>query len=191
MAELRLTRSSEAKRSALAMRCSWSACSGIISGATGTSQSSGSGTLPRCPETKSRPGWGRCERSSSRRVPSAGLSGSPVFVHMGFARWREGRVVQAGTPAPFFFLGIVHGHWDVRAGAVDAVAAADSSRDSVNAGVGIVVPAEVVMRVLNPIWKALLEARRRQLDAENAPTTDAVGDAESVIPKDELDESPT
>jgi hypothetical protein len=102
-----------------------------------------------------------------------GLSGSPVFVHMGFARWREGQVVRSGTPSPFFFLGLMHGHWDVSTEAIDA-AAPDAVGENVNTGIGIVVPAEQIMRILNPIWDVLLDARKQQLDEDSgSPSSEA------------------
>ena len=41
-----------------------------------------------------------------------GLSGSPVFVHLGFTRHVEGRVACALRGPSFFLLGLMHGHWD-------------------------------------------------------------------------------
>jgi hypothetical protein len=87
-----------------------------------------------------------------------GLSGSPVFVHMGYARWRDGAVMQAGTPDPFFFLGVLRGHWEVPASELDA--AADANREPINTGIAIVVPAETIMsRVLDPIMKEVAQMR--------------------------------
>lgn len=87
-----------------------------------------------------------------------GLSGSPVFVHAGYARWRAGQVMRAGNPMPFFFLGIVHGHWDAAPEDLDAVV--DSASGSVNTGIAIVIPAEEIMsRIVDPLMQDVAATR--------------------------------
>ncbi len=103
-----------------------------------------------------------------------GLSGSPVFVHMGYTRWREGEVRQSGTSTPFFFLGIVHGHWEVQADELDAATAADEP-EKINTGIAIVVPAETIMsRVLDPIMAEVAKMRAEMTADEEGPTPHGV-----------------
>jgi hypothetical protein len=75
-----------------------------------------------------------------------GLSGSPVFLHMGSVWVKDGKVLTArrddGSPADsgiFYLLGHVHGHFPVLAATPRATAAGMSQRD-VNMGISIVVP---------------------------------------------------
>ena len=90
-----------------------------------------------------------------------GLSGSPVFVHMGYSRWSEGAVMQSGTPTPFLFLGVIHGHWNAAADEVDAASGVNEN-EPLNTGIAVVVPAEVIMsRVLDPLMAEVAEIRRR------------------------------
>jgi hypothetical protein len=60
-----------------------------------------------------------------------GLSGSPLFVHMGFSRWREGQgiVMQAQGPMPFYFLGVMHGHWTIQRAESDALTVDEKAED--------------------------------------------------------------
>jgi hypothetical protein len=100
-----------------------------------------------------------------------GLSGSPVFIHMGFARWREGQVMTAGTDSPFFLLGLMHGHWEALEADVDSIDASDESEsyergERLNTGIGVVVPANEIMAMLesHTLLRELAAARRDQLD---------------------------
>jgi hypothetical protein len=69
---------------------------------------------------------------------TGGLSGSPVFVHLGWTRWTQGGIHLATSPTPFTLLGLVHGH------CVDH----DESGAGSNAGIAIVVPSEKILEVL-------------------------------------------
>lgn len=101
-----------------------------------------------------------------------GLSGSPVFVHMGYARWREGEdgkqgeVARAGIATPFFLLGIMHGHWDAPLNSID---------EKINVGIAIVVPAEQIMNAIRPIMDEMAALRRKQRDSEGGAVADSLG----------------
>lgn len=71
-----------------------------------------------------------------------GLSGSPVFVHLGFVRWRDGKVMFSQAAQPFLFLGLMHGHWEVLEAA--GVAPLEDAPEKINTGIAIVVPAEQI-----------------------------------------------
>lgn len=96
-----------------------------------------------------------------------GLSGSPVFVHMGGFRVQGGRPSFDNSERPFLFCGLIHGHWD----AVDAEADADMlgvGQEKVNTGIAIVVPADEISRVFGPVLDALVAESAAILDAESA-----------------------
>lgn len=129
-----------------------------------------------------------------------GLSGSPVFVHLGFARWREGQVMQAGAEMPFFFLGLMHGHWELPDAGPDRLLT-DEPGEKINSGIGVVVPTDEVMRSIHPFMEEVAEVRSKQLAEENHPFPDSSLDegkeferfedlARKLIqvPKKELDE---
>ena len=116
-----------------------------------------------------------------------GLSGSPVFVHMGYARWRNGQLAQAGTDSPFLFLGVMQGHWEVtqEEAAGDTTDAVTPER--IHTGIGVVVPAEVVMKnVLDPVIGEIALARAKQLDDENTPKPDDVLVEDTITPTKDL-----
>jgi len=99
-----------------------------------------------------------------------GLSGSPVFVRpesnyvhkintedsYTIGRW-DARV------GSFWLLGLMHGHWDVNASDVDVIVEDRGHRESVNVGIGIVVPAQ---KILETIGQPELEELRRRAEAE-------------------------
>jgi hypothetical protein len=130
-----------------------------------------------------------------------GMSGSPVFVHMGFTRWREDRVQTSGTDRPFFFLGLIHGHWTLPSG--DTALTVDTTGgEPLNVGISIVVPAENIMRTLEPLREALRAEMRRIVNQRDAATEDSVADGSEdefarfrtlaqrllAVPKSEVDE---
>lgn len=91
-----------------------------------------------------------------------GLSGSPVFVHMGSVRPHlpENRFSFAKQPS-FYWLGLMHGHWDVDI-RNDESEEDDTSvppQERVNMGIAMVVPVERILEVINhPI---LVDLRKR------------------------------
>jgi hypothetical protein len=99
-----------------------------------------------------------------------GLSGCPVFVHMGFVRPRKGQLTQAGIEDPFFFLGLMHGHWEASADIEDLLT---ETGEPVNTGIGLVVPADEIMRVLKPFIEEGTKMREDQIAKENAPVEDS------------------
>jgi hypothetical protein len=103
-----------------------------------------------------------------------GLSGSPVFIHMGFIRWRGDQVQQAAGRYPFMFLGLVHGHWDVKESEIDTAPGADATFvEGINTGIGIVVPAEQILGAITPYLEAQAEVIRQQIREDGAATMDS------------------
>ncbi len=80
-----------------------------------------------------------------------GLSGSPVFAHLGVARLVNGQARFASGGPIFYLLGLMHGHWDLPTPDVDELAVDDGVgvRRSVNMGIAIVVPAWRIAEVLD------------------------------------------
>lgn len=107
-----------------------------------------------------------------------GLSGSPVFVHMGFSRWREGQIMHwapsepLGATGPFVFLGLMHGHWEADEADIDALLAEDEAADRIHTGIGVVTPAEQIMSLLDGLLEGVAEMRAKKLDEDNQPTED-------------------
>lgn len=74
-----------------------------------------------------------------------GLSGSPVFVHLSGVRVKDGQTQLRGKS--FYWLGLMHGHYDLRENRQNE---SDSlSREAINMGIGIVVPATKILEILN------------------------------------------
>jgi hypothetical protein len=95
-----------------------------------------------------------------------GLSGSPVFVHLGIARIREGgRLVTAKTQeGVFYWMGLVHGHYDYGRDLTHADGAVqDTERqpERINMGIAIVVPADRILEIFE-------EPKLKQFEKEAA-----------------------
>ena len=80
-----------------------------------------------------------------------GLSGSPVFVNLGIARAIKGKVKFAESGRPiFYFLGLIHGHYDVSYSDVDLDV---EGQNQINTGIAIVVPFSKINNVIEEIEK--------------------------------------
>ena len=82
-----------------------------------------------------------------------GLSGSPVFVNLGGMRHSN------LGPARFFLLGLMHGHFG-------SEVSQNSLTETINMGIGIVVPIEVVMETINHPKFRLAEDQLEKLERE-------------------------
>ena len=117
-----------------------------------------------------------------------GLSGSPVFllrppvsVQMQKSSSPGHLLGQAGFTSgqALFLLGLVHGHFDVDA-VGDVVSEDASTGNSINTGIGVVVPVEKIIETINdPDWVA--ERTRLNLEQRNIGGG-AVADIESLPP---------
>lgn len=107
-----------------------------------------------------------------------GHSGSPVFVHLGFTRWDEGQddlVFMTGGGNPFFFLGLMHGHWDLPELDADDLLTDDFlgiDRERLNTGISAVVPAENIMEALRPYMEPVVEKARELLAKQDEAVPD-------------------
>lgn len=106
-----------------------------------------------------------------------GLSGSPVFVYTGM--FRPGTII-AGGPM-FFWLGLMHGHWDTEP--LPDLIEEDSSSGMgfVNMGIAIVIPVTKILEVIN---QPLLLNRRRVFEenhiGNNLTASDTADEGASV-----------
>ncbi|HLX43605.1 MAG TPA: hypothetical protein VKR43_09235 [Bryobacteraceae bacterium] len=117
-----------------------------------------------------------------------GLSGSPVFVHLGPIRLRNGELLRSGEDeGVFFLLGLMHGHFEAETlSEADAgTPIEDSAKERVNMGIGIVVPAEKIVEVIMQP-KIQAEDARTIAEAENSrlPVADV---AEAHLTKNDLE----
>jgi hypothetical protein len=103
-----------------------------------------------------------------------GLSGSPVFVHLGIIRNVDGQTKFATSPEGIFYLlGLMHGHWDLSVSDIDGIAEDEVLSRSINMGIGIVVPAKKIAEVLN---QPKLEEMRKEMIADWKRQTAATPD---------------
>ena len=86
-----------------------------------------------------------------------GLSGSPVFVHLGPVRINpQTGHYQMLQNDNFYWLGLMHGHWNVKP---SHVAQDSPGEEAVNMGIAIVVPSSKILEVINqPMY---VEARKK------------------------------
>lgn len=117
-----------------------------------------------------------------------GLSGSPVFVHMGFIRNLEGQTkLSPQDYGNFLFLGIMHGHSDSKLTEADEVAEDDGTGGQINVGIGIVVPVSKILEVLNQDAVKELEAKSKpQVHVEGLPKEDAL-DTDDLFTREDFE----
>jgi hypothetical protein len=103
-----------------------------------------------------------------------GLSGSPVFVHLGIVRNIQGQIRHASNPTGIFYLlGLVHGHWDIPENATDNMTE-DISGGKINMGIAIVVPAVKIFEIINqPKWIEERQAVMEEGKKKTLPTEDS------------------
>jgi hypothetical protein len=104
-----------------------------------------------------------------------GLSGSPVFVHLGVARNQAGQlVIPASQRGTSYLLGLMHGHWEFPRPQSDSLKLDETGGDSVNVGIAIVIPAQKIIDVL--ARPELVEERNemlREIKGQRAPRLDS------------------
>lgn len=77
-----------------------------------------------------------------------GLSGSPVFVNLSNIRSFKNKTQLRNQS--FYWLGLMHGHWDFPLIDSQDIVVEDSiSKEVVNMGIGIVVPAPKILEIIN------------------------------------------
>jgi hypothetical protein len=108
-----------------------------------------------------------------------GLSGSPVFVHMGFTRYRENKVMTA-TGYIYKLLGLMHGHFESSKLELDDLSQDSLTNLKINTGIAIVIPVWKIMEVINQeIFANMRDAALRQEQKKTLPVPDTTTDAAS------------
>jgi hypothetical protein len=126
-----------------------------------------------------------------------GLSGSPVFVHLGLHRWIDGQIKQAITGGPakehgiFFLLGLVHGHYTVKAAARDEAVPDGLSDEAINQGIAIVVPVSRILENINrPEWVEMRDKHDKEAADALLPDADTGAAGEERREEDVDEEVP-
>ncbi len=104
-----------------------------------------------------------------------GLSGSPVFVHLGGVR--EGTL---NFPVKWHWLGLMHGHWDfpLDSSDTDLVTEDTPEKEAVNMGIAIVIPATQIMEIINqPMEKKSREEAINSYKEAKLPVEDGNSDS--------------
>jgi hypothetical protein len=109
-----------------------------------------------------------------------GLSGSPVFVHFGAARFIDGRLRTSLGGPKFYWLGLMHGHFHAPLPGQDSSIEDLFSQEYVNMGIAIVIPVHKILEVINQ--ESLVRARQQKND-ELQKGTLPIPDTISVDPQ--------
>ena len=91
-------------------------------------------------------GFGQMESYLIEARSIGGLSGSPVFLNLAGVRYIATHGLTTGSP--FFFLGIIHGHYDEKTAPQGKQEQENSPPDRVNTGIAIVTPFQKVEAVI-------------------------------------------
>ncbi len=128
------------------------------------------GNIAAMPEESVRTTWGVLPRAYLIEARSiGGLSGSPVFWNRGSIRQLTvGIEPPTGARLNFYFLGLIHGHYDIRGEDWDSndETSIDTAAQTcaLNMGIAIVIPASDVLATLNePIFLDQREIIRREV----------------------------
>lgn len=115
-----------------------------------------------------------------------GLSGSPVFVHLGGPRILPGKRMIL-SKSRFFFLGQIHGHWEI-----DTKTGYIQENEFVNMGISIVVPAVKIMEIIYQpnLQKERDKAKKELKERQLSTASDTSGHLYSnSITKEEFEET--
>ena len=97
-----------------------------------------------------------------------GMSGSPVFVRNTMSLKNKSGQTLHGVSGESSFLGLIHGHWDIRESEMNKPHYVHDPKRGVNLGIAVVVPASKILEVIN--HPGLVEMRA-QADAKLKPAT--------------------
>jgi hypothetical protein len=137
------------------------------------------GNIAAMPEEPVATKMGMIEAYLMEARSIGGISGSPVFVHLGTApRIIDGRTTPAMGRGLHYLLGLMHGHWDLPASSLDMTVEDKANEGRVNMGIAIVVPTEKILEVINqPAIRGpelVAEAKMRE---KNLPVMDSPGES--------------
>lgn len=130
------------------------------------------GTIAAMPEEKIATKLGPINAYLIEARSIGGLSGSPVFVHLGALRIKEGEIRKSGDPhGMYYLLGMMFGHFDDQEDFL--VEDSTGGNKHINVGIGIVIPVDAIMETLkqkiiadseNQIEKRTRDARMPTMD---------------------------
>lgn len=107
------------------------------------------GNIAAMPEEKVETQFGLIDAYLVEARSIGGLSGSPVFVHLGLVRHIEGQVkFSTSSSGIFYMLGLMHGHFAAFSSDMDVTLEDSLNRERINMGIGIVVPISKILEVL-------------------------------------------
>jgi hypothetical protein len=102
-----------------------------------------------------------------------GLSGSPVFVYLGSWRIDNGKMKLGGAGKSFYWLGVMHGHYDQDLLEMDGLTPDTLKNIKINMGIAIVTPSTKVLELINrDDLKKEREDIKKRLEEEQSPTPD-------------------
>lgn len=86
-----------------------------------------------------------------------GASGSPVFVNLGHIRVNNNQIEHSTSPdGVFYLIGLMQGHWD-------DTGPSKSNLEKINMGIGVVVPIDKILEVINQPIMLMLKERAKKL----------------------------
>ena len=116
------------------------------------------GTIAMIPDEEIYVGSGFTSATLIEARSIGGISGSPVFARRTVDLELKPESYMHGV-GRHYFLGLVHGHWDIRESEMNKPAAYHDSVRGVNMGIAVVVPAFKVLETINCPY--LVEFRRQ------------------------------
>ena len=134
------------------------------------------GNIAAMPEEKVEISFGLIDAYLVESRSLGGLSGSPVFVHLGIVRIREGQPKFSTVPSGIFYLlGLMHGHYDTAPSSSNDNLIVDSAQtaERINVGIGIVIPGWKILEVIEqPDVRKLEKGLVEKIRKERRPTPD-------------------
>jgi hypothetical protein len=138
------------------------------------------GNIAAMPEEQVETEFGLIDAYLIEARSIGGLSGSPVFVHLGLLRYSEkdekGEAelgVSRYRHGTVFLLGLMHGHYRVGKPETDTITEDGLNKEHVNMGIAIVVPITKVLEAINSPeeikWQKKVEEEIRK---KNLPVMD-------------------
>jgi hypothetical protein len=149
------------------------------------------GNIAAMPGEPIKTGMGQMEAYLIEARSIGGLSGSPVFVNLGYMRAVPdrrglGSTIESFDQPKYYLLGLVHGHYDVEAPERDSVFDAGLSDERINMGIAIVVPIDKVFNLFDiESEKAMKKAPKKK--PEEMPTMDSA--EPGVVTKEEFSDA--
>jgi hypothetical protein len=142
------------------------------------------GNIAAMPEEKVKTEMGYIDAYLVEARSIGGISGAPVFLYQGMDRKYAKGSILTGTgirTSTFYFLGLMHGHYNVDLLSQDAVDMDVRAKEVVNMGIAIVVPSEKVLEVINqPMIRDNEIEYEKKLQENLTPTMDSLEESGSV-----------